>query len=319
MFQSHFSRILNLGRRPPKQLAGRRSCHCTCHADLSLASNLGSGNGRIRTHHVAKQAGSRQRTQDTGITEIAGLFQMIKHSRHDTTRTASRGSHDLAPTGIFFGNSQSIRIDHPTAFDTTTVTLGTNHIIGSLTPNTQTTRQNTLRFQAITNRLLHDFPYFSQIIPYLRTFALFDILPEGMAGFFTPGLYILDSMHFIDLILCQFVVSFIGKRSASNTVNRPAFQYLTTFIKRLEQDTVRMERQKHLRFPNDVGLSHRTQYFKNCHIRHMASTCGRQTAIKSNIKPHSTPIAFQKHPRGTHRPHRMATGRSMTDPVYLLN
>ena len=58
-----------------------------------------------------EQPGCRQRTQDTGVTEVAGLFQMVKHSRHDTTRTAGRGRHDLASASVLLGNGQSIRID----------------------------------------------------------------------------------------------------------------------------------------------------------------------------------------------------------------
>ena len=169
------------------------------------------------------------------------------------------------------------------------------------------------------DRLLHHFPYFGQIIPYLRTFALFDIFPIGMAGFFAPSLYFLDGMHFVDLPLCQLVVGFVCQCSAPDTVNRPVIQLLAAFVKRLEQDAVRVERQEHLRFPGDVGLGHRAQHFENCRIRHVAFACGRQTTIESDIKPHSAAIAFQKHPGSTHRPHRVATGRPVTDPVYLLD
>ena len=319
MLQPHLGRILDLCRRPPEQLAGRSSCHRTSHTDLSLASYLGPGNGCIRTDHITEQPGCRQRTQDTGVTEVAGLFQMVKHSRHDTARTAGRGRHDLASASVLLGNGQSIRIDHPTAFDTAAVTFGTDHIVGCLTPDSQTAGQDAFGFEAVTDRLLHHFPYFGQIVPYLRTFALFDIFPVGMAGFFTPGLYVLDSMHFVDLTLCQLVVGFVCQRPSPDTVNRPVIQFLSAFVKRLEEDAVRMKRQEHLRFPSDIGLGHRAQHFENCRIRHVAFSCSRQAPIERNIKTYGSPIAFQEHPGSTHRPHCVATGRPVTDPVYLLD
>ena len=140
-----------------------------------------------------------------------------------------------------------------------------------------------------------------------------------MAGFFTPGLYILDSMHFVNLALRQLVVGFVCQRPSPDTVNRPVIQFLSAFVKRLEEDAVRMKRQEHLRFPSDIGLGHRAQHFENCRIRHVAFACSRQAPIERNIKTYGSPIAFQEHPGSTHRPHCVATGRPVTDPVYLLD
>ncbi|CCX78497.1 unknown [Parabacteroides johnsonii CAG:246] len=244
---------------------------------------------------------------------------MIEHSRHHTARTAGRSRHDLTSASILLGNGQRIRIDHPTAFDAAAIPFGTDHIVGCLTPDSQATGQNPLGLEPVTDCLLHHFPYFGQIVPYLRSFALFDIFPVGMTCFFAPSLYVLNGVHFVDLALRQLIVGFVCQRSTPDTVDRPVIQFLSAFVKRLEQDTVRVERQEHLRFPGDIGLGHRAQNFENCRICHVTFACGRQTTIERNVKSHSAPIAFQKHPGGTHRPHRVATGRSVTDPVYLFD
>lgn len=91
-------------------------------------------------------------------------------------------------------------------------------------------------------------------------------------------------MHFVNLALRQLVVGFVCQRPSPDTVNRPVIQFLSAFVKRLEEDAVRMKRQEHLRFPSDIGLGHRAQHFENCRIRHVAFACSRQAPIERNIK-----------------------------------
>ena len=81
MFQPHLGSILNLSRRSAKQLTGSTGSHRTGNPYFSLAAYLRSGNRRIGSYHISEQSGRCQCTQDTGIAELTGIFQMIQHRR----------------------------------------------------------------------------------------------------------------------------------------------------------------------------------------------------------------------------------------------
>ena len=257
MLQSHLGGILDLRGRTTKQLTGGSGSHSASHANLTLATYLCPRYGGIRTHHISKQACRSQRTQYTGITELTRLLQVIKDRRHYTARTTSRSGHDLPTARVLLRHRQGIGIHHSPALDTAAIAFRTDHIIGSLTTNAQTSRQDAFRFQATTNRILHHFPYLSQIIPDRRAFVLLDIFPIGMASLLTPSLYLLDRMHIVYLLRPQLIERLVRQGSPADTIYGPRIQLLATLIIRLEQHPVRVERQESLGFPSNICLCDR--------------------------------------------------------------
>ena len=63
MFETHLSRIFNLRGRTSEKLARSSGGHCACHADLSLTTDLRTGDRGIMLDDTAEKSGCRKRTE----------------------------------------------------------------------------------------------------------------------------------------------------------------------------------------------------------------------------------------------------------------
>ena len=64
VLEAHLRGILDLPHGAAEKLCGRGRGHRTCDTDLSLAADLGPGNGGVVLDQVADQAGGRKRAED---------------------------------------------------------------------------------------------------------------------------------------------------------------------------------------------------------------------------------------------------------------
>ena len=167
--------------------------------------------------------------------------------------------------------------------------------------------------------MLHHPPHFGKIFPNVGSFALSHIFPIGVSRPVAPVKNIANLIHVVDIGRLLFVKLLVGECSAANTVNRPFVQFRAVAVNSFKMHTVRMERKKHLRFPLDIDRCGNRKRIVNGTVSQVAFSRSRQTAVERHIEMVDRFFAhpFQKHLRRTHRPHRMAARRSVTDSIYL--
>ena len=93
MFKSHFGSIFYLRRTAAKQLANRCRSHGASHANLTLASHIGTRYGGVLLHYVAHQSGCGYGMENLCVAEVVALLAMVEHCRQHATR-ATGGSRD---------------------------------------------------------------------------------------------------------------------------------------------------------------------------------------------------------------------------------
>lgn len=94
MFETHFGSILDLSGATSEELACGSGRHGASDTDLTLTTDISTRYTGIMLDDIADETGSGESMKHLLLREIAALPEMIEHTGHNPTRSASRSGND---------------------------------------------------------------------------------------------------------------------------------------------------------------------------------------------------------------------------------